>query len=359
MQGLSGWFAKTRSSTASIHEVFELHDQCILGRGSFGKVVKGRRKVDGQPVAIKHMCFKEETRSSAVERQMSLEEIDITKGLAHENIIKLYDHFAESANIYLIMELCEGGKLIPFLANTRDYTESDASCLISQLLEAMSYLHTAYIVHRDIKPDNMLLASLRPVKSNTLKLIDFGLSSRRGSIDRAVRLKHGTPDFMSPEALDFASDSKTDIWSCGVTMYNLLCGYTPFRAETVKGVEALVRRGNFTFPDSEWRIITSDAKDMLRWLLAMDPRNRCTAEEALGHRWIASRLVREPLLRTLDNFRRAKNQKNQQHESDPFTAFLAGITEWWQRNSQDFHCGILDDHKDVKVEVDHLVVGPL
>merc|ERR1711908_62294 len=106
---------------------------------------------------------------------------------------------------------------------------------------------------------------------------------------------------MSPEAIDWHSDAQTDLWSCGITMYFMLGGYTPFRSDTADATHAAVRRGNFTFPPSEWGIISEAAKDLLRWLLTINKNQRCNAEQALSHVWI-----RQPP-RTGDQLQRAVN----------------------------------------------------
>merc|ERR1719235_1358181 len=116
-------------------------------------------------------------------------------------------------------------------------------------------MHKRGIVHRDVKPDNMLLESRRPIKDNTLKIVDFGLSVE-SLPGRDLRQFCGTPGFMSPQAIDGRYDLQTDIWSCGASMYELLSGQVAFRAETDAGIFAAVRRGNFTFPEADWRRVS-------------------------------------------------------------------------------------------------------
>jgi len=144
----------------------------------------------------------------------------------------------------------------------------------------------------------------------------------------------GTPEFISPEASSGRYDAQTDLWSCGVSMYVLLCGYTPFFGDTEAGVFAAVRRGNFSFASSEWSNITDNAKDLLRLLLKMNPRERCTAEEALNHLWLGQRApgASGTLQKTVSNLRaKSVRKKCKQSEANAFTdvrGVLSDVTQW-------------------------------
>jgi len=323
---LSVWLAQTVG--ASVHDVYNIDSASLLGVGTFGKVFKGVNKVSGQPCAIKQI-----SKPPANQRSMVKGEIAVMQKLDHPNVIKFFDHFEDNVNDYLIMELCSGGKVINFLARMQGYRESDAALLMKQVLLALDYMHDKNIIHRDVKPDNMLLESWRPLEDNTLKLADFGLSCKCAP-GGEVRLSAGTPDYISPQAIDGCYDSKTDMWSCGVSMYFLLCGYVPFRAQSEAGAYAAVKRGNFSFAASEWSNVSSDATDMIRLLLKLNPHERLSASDALNHVWLMRRAQggHGVLQHAVANFGMNRmRRKAPQPEADMFTGMrsaLENVSQW-------------------------------
>merc|ERR1712176_513397 len=114
---------------------------------------------------------------------------------------------------------------------------------------------------------------------------DFGLSCSFTS-DQVLTTKAGTPYCVAPQVLAGKYDSLSDLWSCGVIMYVLLCGYPPFFGETYAEVLSKVRLGNFSFNATDWKNVSEDAKNLIRSLLKMNPKDRYTAEQALNHVWI-------------------------------------------------------------------------
>merc|ERR1712194_653857 len=146
-------------------------------------------------------------------------------------------------------------------------------------------MHDHHICHRDLKPENFLFQTKDPIEQNHLKIIDFGLSCKFEP-GQKLKTKAGTPYYVAPQVLQGSYDQTSDLWSCGVIMYVLLCGYPPFYGETDADVLSKVRLGKFSFASSNWRSVTQDAKDLIRLLIKMDPKQRLTAEQALNHSWI-------------------------------------------------------------------------
>lgn len=248
------------------------------------------------------------------------QEIEIMRELCHPHIVQLFADYEDTDHVYLVMEFCKGGRLIDFVAHQSVFTESDAAHLMGQVFSATKYIHDNGIIHRDMKPDNMLLDSWAPIRSNTLKLIDFGLSCRCAP-GQVVRASVGTPEFVSPQAIDGRYDTQADMWSCGVSMFLLLCGYVPFSGSQGTIFNA-VRRGNFAFATEEWRDISDGAKGLIRALLKMNPHERCTAEQALNHMWVQAEApgASGTLHKTLRNFRMHSGRGNyQQPEATVFT----------------------------------------
>jgi len=141
------------------------------------------------------------------------------------------------------------------------------------------------VCHRDIKPENFLFQTMEPLERNIIKIIDFGLSCefQDGQI---LTTKAGTPYYVAPQVLAGRYDHACDLWSCGVIMFVLLCGYPPFYGENDADILSKVRLGNFSFNKSDWKNVSEDAKDLIRFLLKLNPRDRYTAEQALNHIWI-------------------------------------------------------------------------
>merc|ERR1719162_2186270 len=149
-------------------------------------------------------------------------------------------------------------------------------------------MHQIKLAHRDLKPENFLMGSKDPIGTCSLKVIDFGLSCKFTD-GQVLTTKAGTPYYVAPQVLAGKYDKASDLWSLGVIMYVVLCGYPPFYGETDAEVLSKVRLGNFSFNAADWKNISEDAKNLIRMLLKMNPRDRYTAEQALHHEWIKNK----------------------------------------------------------------------
>jgi calcium-dependent protein kinase len=332
---MSAWLARTVGAPAQVFDVYDIDENCLLGVGSFGKVLKGTDKVSGRPCAIKQIAKASENQTVECRYQNGTvkQEVQIMQRLDHPHIVRLLGSYEDCMNFYIVTEMCLGGKLVNFLSFKQDYRESDAALLMQQALSAIKYMHDNHIVHRDIKPENMLLESWSPLDNNALKIIDFGLSCRC-SPGSELRQCVGTPEMISPQAIDSTYGTQTDVWSCGVSLYYLLCGFVPFRAESKEAVFAAVRRGNFSFSSSEWRMVSDGAKDLIRSMLKMKPSDRCTAEEALKHPWVRQRApgANGVLQRAVSNFSaQSAQRKCPQQEANVLVdirSVLGDVTQW-------------------------------
>ncbi|EER08814.1 Calcium-dependent protein kinase, putative, partial [Perkinsus marinus ATCC 50983] len=210
------------------------------------------------------------------------------KMLDHPNIIKLFETLRDHRNIILVMELCTGGELFDRIIEVGHFTEVQAAIVMQQILRAIYYMHENHIMHRDLKPENFLFSTKEPLEKSCLKLIDFGLSTKFGK-DDTMTTKAGTPYYVAPQVLGGKYNEACDLWSCGVIMYILLCGYPPFYGETDADVLTKVRLGNYTFNAADWKGVSEDAKDLIRKLLKINPKDRYTAEQALNHIWVRNK----------------------------------------------------------------------
>ena len=183
------------------------------------------------------------------------------------------------------MEYCAGGDLFGYIEK-RGFAlpEERAKVIIRKVCGAMYYLHSYGIVHRDLKPENILLDTK---KNNIIKIIDWG-TARFFDKDKNKKMNKisGTPYYIAPEVLLEKYDEKCDVWSCGVIMYILLCGYPPFNGETDNEILAKIKSGKFTFPDEEWGSLSSDCKDLIKCMLEYDPKKRYSAQQCLSHNWL-------------------------------------------------------------------------
>jgi|Transcript_52561 calcium-dependent protein kinase len=258
-------------------------DKKKLGEGSYGAVSKCTNKSTGVTRAVKSI-----SKSQMKNLDRFKQEIAIMKIMDHPNIIKLYESFEDHRNIYLVMELSTGGELFDRIIDAGHFTEVQAACVMQHMFRAIFYMHENHICHRDLKPENFLFASKDPIEKCALKVIDFGLACKF-SADQVLTTKAGTPYYVAPQVLAGKYDQSSDLWSLGVIMYVVLCGYPPFYGETDADVLAKVRLGNFSFNAADWKNISEDAKNLIRMLLKMNPKDRYTAEQALNHVWVRNK----------------------------------------------------------------------
>jgi calcium-dependent protein kinase len=254
-----------------------------IGEGSYGTVSRATHKSGHNVRAVKSIS---KAQMKNIERFK--QEINIMKIMDHPNIIRLFETFEDNKIIYLVMELCDGGELFDRIIGAGHFTESQAAILMQQIIRAILYMHENNVCHRDLKPENFLFLTKDPIEKAVLKIIDFGLSCwfKEGQV---LVTKAGTPYYVAPQVLAGKYDHSSDMWSVGVIMYVLLCGYPPFYGETDSEVLAKVRAGNFSFSNADWKHISTDAKNLIRDLLKMKPRERCCAKTALNHVWIVEK----------------------------------------------------------------------
>jgi len=278
-----------------ITEFYDM-DRKKLGEGSYGSVCKGKNKGTNSVRAIKTIS---KAQMKNIERFK--QEIAIMKMMDHPNIIKLFESFEDHRNIYLVMELCAGGELFDRIIESGHFTEVQAATIMQQIVRAINYMHENRICHRDLKPENFLFTTKESIDKNTLKIIDFGLSCKYEP-NQVLTTKAGTPYYVAPQVLAGKYDQMSDLWSCGVIMYVMLCGYPPFFGETDAEVLSKVRLGNFSFNVADWKNVSEDGKNLIRMMLKMNPRDRYTAEQALNHEWIKNKAPKAANVSLQSNF---------------------------------------------------------
>ena len=223
-------------------------------------------------------------------------EVSIMQRLDHPNIIKLHDLYRTDKHYYLVMELATGGELFDRILARGTYSELDAARMVSQITDALQYIHSMNIVHRDLKPENMIFKD--KTESSKLLLTDFGLS-RGVKTNQFLSTCCGSPHYIAPEVLqNKGHGTQVDMWSLGVIAYVLLCGYTPFWGGEEDSVEKLYQAivsCDFQFEDEAWADISELAKEFITKLLILDPNHRMTAKGAMNHPWLKTTVDRDIL----------------------------------------------------------------
>ncbi|KAJ4890233.1 CDPK-related kinase 5 [Raphanus sativus] len=275
---------KSFGFTKGFSSKYELGDE--VGRGHFGytcaaKFKKGDSK--GLQVAVKVIPKPKMTTAIAIEDVRR--EVKILRALSgHPNLPHFYDAYEDHDNVYIVMELCEGGELLDrILSRGGKYTEEDAKTVMIQILNVVAFCHLQGVVHRDLKPENFLFTSKED--TSQLKAIDFGLSDYVRPDERLNDIV-GSAYYVAPEVLHRSYSTEADIWSVGVIVYILLCGSRPFWARTESGIFRSVLKADPSFDDAPWPLLSSEARDFVKRLLNKDPRKRLTAAQALSHPWI-------------------------------------------------------------------------
>lgn len=278
---------------AKLEEVYEVEER-IVGRGGFGTVRKARLRTAPAVVRAVKTVWKRNLKAQHLVRQ----EIDILRTLDHPCICRLYETFEDEKAIYLVMEFIDGRELFDEIVESEFLAEGQAAMIMRQVFSALQYCHARNVVHRDLKPDNLMVQRMEgesPLQKEGLlapevKLIDFGLAvittkpAMRRSTTGSTML--GTADYMAPEvrSRQGACRPSSDVWSAGMVLHALLVGALP-------DFDMMDEEEPLAFSHAQYARVSEVAKDLLRGLLQVDPAKRLTAIMAASH----------PFLRQVDD----------------------------------------------------------
>ncbi|KAA8896120.1 ca/CaM-dependent kinase-1 [Sphaerosporella brunnea] len=213
------------------------------------------------------------------------DELKLLEQLHHPHIVAFHDWFESRDKYYIVTQLATGGELFDRICEYGKFTEKDASKIIRQVLDAVCYLHDNNIVHRDLKPENLLY--LTSDADSSLVLADFGIAKHLDSSDSMLNTMAGSFGYAAPEVMLKKGHGKAvDMWSLGVITYTLLCGYSPFRSESLPDLIEECSNGRVIFHERYWKEVSKDAKRFIGDLLQPNPEDRPTSKEALNHRWL-------------------------------------------------------------------------
>lgn len=293
---------RTFHSMDSFSDLYEMTGE-LLGEGAYAEVRTCVRKSNGQEYAVKLVKKRPGLSRSRVFREVEI----FYHCQGHKNIIQLVEFFEEDDCFHMVFEKVNGGPLLAHIEKRVQFTEQEASLIIRDLASALSFLHRKGIAHRDLKPENILCYAHD--KECPVKICDFDLGSRVITNESSPELLTpvGSAEFMAPEVVEAfigeanAYDKRCDLWSLGVVMYILLCGYPPFygccgsdcgweRGSFCQSCQdqlfTCIQDGSYDFPGREWSLVSEEAKDLIRHLLVKNASQRWTADMVLSHRWI-------------------------------------------------------------------------
>lgn len=260
----------------------------MIGKGSFARVYLVENKETKERLAVKAFS-KEYLLSQPKGKDSLINEIEIMQKLKHPYIMNLEEIHESKNSVYLVLELLEGGELLNYISSKESLTVKDYWRVMKCIVEALAYMADKRIMHRDLKPDNMILKEKNKLENCTLKLVDFGLATQC-DISEYLFKRCGTPGFVAPEVINAPSnenihyDPKCDIFSAGVIFYILMTEKSPFDGKSFKEILQKNKQCKIDFKNPKLRK-NKAALDLLQRMLENDPEKRISAKEALGHKF--------------------------------------------------------------------------
>lgn len=260
----------------------------LIGQGASGRVRHAVNTSTGLQAAIKivpkqilassrmsirDVTAKQDKMTLGIER-----EIVIMKLIEHPNVLGLMDVYETSKELYLILEYVAGGELFDYLVSKGRLRAPEARAYFRQIIFGLHYCHSFNICHRDLKPENLLLDGSKRM----VKVADFGMAALQPN-EKMLETSCGSPHYASPEIVSGKSYKGTasDIWSCGIILFALLCGRLPFDDPNIQTLLGKVRLGKFDMPD----YLERDAKDLISKMLTVDPEKRLKMRDIMRHPW--------------------------------------------------------------------------
>ncbi|KAG8515290.1 Serine/threonine-protein kinase D2 [Galemys pyrenaicus] len=263
-----------------IATVYQIFPDEVLGSGQFGVVYGGKHRKTGRDVAVKVI---DKLRFPTKQESQLRNEVAILQSLRHPGIVNLECMFETPEKVFVVMEKLHGDMLEMILSSEKGrLPERLTKFLITQILVALRHLHFKNIVHCDLKPENVLLASADPFPQ--VKLCDFGFARIIGekSFRRSVV---GTPAYLAPEVLlNQGYNRSLDMWSVGVIMYVSLSGTFPFNED--EDINDQIQNAAFMYPACPWSRISAGAIDLINNLLQVKMRKRYSVDKSLSHPWL-------------------------------------------------------------------------
>lgn len=249
----------------------------LLKEGSSSKVYLARSKYTGENVVIKALS-KSPLKNNLEGLLLITKQLETLKILKHRNIVSLYEIYESPKYFYIITEYLSGKDLIEKIIRKKRFTEEEALRIFFQLLDAMTYMHKMNVCHRNIRTEHILFD-----KNNRPKIIGFGYSTFYES-NKKIEGSYGSLCYACPEIIDDSAYNPelADVWSLGVILYVLICGYLPFSDDDDNKNKILIENAKIDFPKE----ISNKLKDLIRHMLDKNPNKRYTFQKIAKHPWI-------------------------------------------------------------------------
>ncbi|KAM6969364.1 serine/threonine-protein kinase D1 isoform 2-T2 [Tautogolabrus adspersus] len=289
-----------------INSVYQIFPDEVLGSGQFGIVYGGKHRKSGRDVAIKII---DKLRFPTKQESQLRNEVAILQSLHHPGVVNLDCMFETPERVFVVMEKLHGDMLEMILSSEKGrLPERITKFLVTQILVALRHLHFKNIVHCDLKPENVLLASADSFPQ--VKLCDFGFARIIGekSFRRSVV---GTPAYLAPEVLRNKGYNRSlDMWSVGVIIYVSLSGTFPFNED--EDINDQIQNAAFMYPPHPWKKVSNEAIDLINNLLQVKMRKRYSVDKTLSHPWLQD----YQMWLDLRNLESRMNERYITHESD-------------------------------------------
>jgi serine/threonine protein kinase len=255
-----------------------------IGQGSFGQVWKCVHGFTGVPYACKIVNL-QSVREDARTFANFTNEMRANSQICHPGIVRLFDVLYDRENIFLFLEFCPGGTLEDVVRTSGGLSEPDAQVYFHQVMRAVEHIHSQSYAHRDVTLKNILIAD-----NGSAKLTDFGLC-KRPSLSALCTTMCGTFVYVAPEVLQCPKYDpfKVDIWSAGICLYSMVTNHLPWLIDDstppdqvwTKTAEQICS-GSIIYDDT----MSRELRDLLSQMLTVNPEERLTATDVLGHRWM-------------------------------------------------------------------------
>lgn len=280
-----------QKNSQKFNEVYEVQKQ--LGKGSFGTVylVSHRTQVDqnkAKRVRVCKMISKVKAKEAKTSEAKVREEFAVLKQLDHPHVLRIFEDFEDEKYFYLVMEQCKGGDLAQYVKSLEPMDAQSYEFWVGKVMQhtlsAIAYCHSKAVIHKDLKPENVMLSTTRdtPVAEMHVVVVDFGLAEVFARSTDRSDVVSGTPPYMAPEVWQGNFSKSCDVWSAGCMLFFLLSGRLPFVAATLKEFPKALRQ------EPDWAAMggaTHEAQQICRQMLQKKEHQRPTAQSCLKDRW--------------------------------------------------------------------------
>ncbi len=254
------------SSSASIGKYTVIR---MIAKGGMGRIYKAKHPTLNRAIILKQLTLagnKTFTRRFQREAELMLDFRD-------DRIVQVYDHFREGASYYIAMEYVDGVSLAELIEKERYLPNDVALLILGEIARALKYAHDRGVIHRDVKPENVLIA-----RSGAVKLTDFGIATSDASHDEGLtrNMTLGTPAYMSPEQIENSSavDKRSDIYSLGVVLYKMVTGKSPYPGNMTPETITLITKGLYRPPRRINPRVSAFVQSIIRTMMHRAPKKR-------------------------------------------------------------------------------------